>query len=65
MPTHHHGTPAQIRALDLIINVDQANVGTCTGSAWCGALDAGAATLTITNNILYGTKGALSRYFAR
>ncbi|HSD89250.1 MAG TPA: putative metal-binding motif-containing protein [Kofleriaceae bacterium] len=39
------------------INVDQANVGTCTGTAWCGAVDAGAATLTISNNILFGPKG--------
>jgi hypothetical protein len=39
------------------INADQANVGSCSGANWCGAIDAGAATLSITNNVLYGTKG--------
>ena len=39
------------------VNADQANVGTCQGSNWCGGIVSYSSTSTITNNIAYGVKG--------
>ena len=40
------------------INTDPATVGTCTQtSAWCAGIASISATLTITNNVVFGAKG--------
>lgn len=36
---------------------DLVNTGACTAPSWCGGIASSSATVTITNNIVYGTKG--------
>ena len=42
------------------INVDQTNVGGCTGSTLCGGIASFSATATITNNVVFGVRSAQS-----
>jgi hypothetical protein len=39
------------------INLDQAAVGACAGTGWCGGIASLSATAVVTNNIVFGNKG--------
>jgi len=42
------------------INVDQANVGGCSGTVLCGGIRSESATAIVTNNVVFGVKARMS-----